>query len=154
MSLGLLFVFFYSLTGFVVTFPASPTEKNVVSYSKFQVWRITPSTNEENQILIKICETYGNSYIFLKLYQIFYTDHLKKGLTILNEAKLDNTSMDLLIPPELKIKLENKLDVANIPYAVTIGDLQKAINNQNSNANIRNSKTARNGCLNFCNLNY
>jgi hypothetical protein len=62
--------------------------------------------------------------------------------------------MDLLIPPELKIKLENKLDVANIPYAVTIGDLQKAINNQNSNANIRNSKTARNGCLNFCNLNY
>jgi hypothetical protein len=78
MSLGLLFGFFVTLTGFVVTFPASPTENNVVSYSKFQVWRITPSTNEENQILMKICETYGNSYIFLKLYQIFYTDHLKK----------------------------------------------------------------------------
>ncbi|XP_046643400.1 carboxypeptidase B-like [Daphnia pulicaria] len=122
MSLGILFGFFVTLTGFVVTFPASPTENNVVSYSKFQVWRITPSTNEENQILMEICETYG--------------------LTILNEAKLDNTSMDLLIPPELKIKLENKLDVANIPYAVTIGDLQKAINNQNSNATIRNSKTA------------
>jgi hypothetical protein len=149
MSLGLLFVFFCTLTGFVVTFPASPTENNVVSYSKFQVWRITPSTNEENQILMKICETYGNSYIFLKLYQIFYTDHLKKGLKVLNEANLDNTSMDLLIPPELKIKLENKLDRANIPYAVTIGDLQKAIDNQNSNANIRNFKTARNGCLHF-----
>ncbi|EFX75496.1 hypothetical protein DAPPUDRAFT_306706 [Daphnia pulex] len=64
------------------------------------------------------------------------------GLTVLKEAKLVNTSMDLLIPPELKKQLENKMARANIAHVVTIGDLQRAINNQNLNANIRNSKTA------------
>ncbi len=61
----------------------------------------------------------------------------------MKEAKLVNSSMDLLIPPEFKKKLENKMARANIAHVVTIKDLQRAINNQNLNANIRNSKAAR-----------
>jgi hypothetical protein len=64
MSLGLLFGFFVTLTWFAVTFPASLAENNVVSYSKFQVWRITPSTIEENQFLMEISKKLGNSNIF------------------------------------------------------------------------------------------
>ncbi len=64
MSLGLLFGFFVTLTGFLATIPASSAESNVVSYSEFQVWRMTPGINEENQFLMKISKKYGNSNIF------------------------------------------------------------------------------------------
>ena len=61
---------------------------------------------------------------------------------MLKEAKLGNTTIDLVIPPSLKQELKNKMNDAQISYDVTISDLQTAIDAQNhiQYATIRNSK--------------
>ena len=61
--MSLTICFLAALSG-VIAFPSSSGESNVVSYSGFQVWAITPSTNEENEFLIKISKQYGNQNLF------------------------------------------------------------------------------------------
>ncbi|XP_059351453.1 carboxypeptidase B-like [Daphnia carinata] len=87
--------------------------EEVVSYSGFQLWSITPHTNEGLEFLLKIQRDYE--------------------LDVWKESRSINNTMDLMIPPDFQSELKLRLADAEIPYLVKIGDVQTLINNGNAN---------------------
>lgn len=54
-----LFFSAFTLTSFaLISCHAAPTE-NVVSYAGYQVWALTPRSNEENELLLKVIQDNG-----------------------------------------------------------------------------------------------
>ncbi|XP_045030537.1 carboxypeptidase B-like [Daphnia magna] len=90
--------------------------EEVVSYSGFQLWSITPHNKEARDWLWKIRCDYE--------------------LDVWKESRSGNSTMDLLIPPDFQTELKLRLTDAKIPYVVTISDVQTVINNANSNVTI------------------
>ncbi|XP_057376006.1 carboxypeptidase B-like [Daphnia carinata] len=90
------------------------SEDKAVSYSGYQVWTITTSSEEENQIVLNLRQVYG--------------------LDVWQWQESTNAATDVLVPPNISSELKFKLNEANISYVVKIADLQSAINDENPNA--------------------
>ncbi|XP_057376151.1 carboxypeptidase B-like [Daphnia carinata] len=90
----------------------------VVSYSGFQLWSITPHNKEGGDFLRKIQHDYE--------------------LDVWKESRSGNNTTDVLIPPDFQTELKLRLADADIPYVVTISDVQTVINSGNSNVTISN----------------
>ncbi|XP_046451315.1 carboxypeptidase B-like isoform X2 [Daphnia pulex] len=98
------------------TAPQEPLQawtEDVVSYSGFQLWSATPRNQEEREFLLKIRQDYE--------------------LEVWKEARSHNSPVDLLVSPDFQTELKLRLADAEIPYEVTISDMQTAINNENPN---------------------
>jgi hypothetical protein len=54
-------------------------------------------------------------------------------LEVWKEARSHNSPVDLLVSPDFQTELKLRLADAEIPYEVTISDMQTAINNENPN---------------------
>ena len=54
-------------------------------------------------------------------------------LEVWKESRSDNSPVDLLVSPDFQTELKLRLADAEIPYDVTISDMQIAINNENPN---------------------
>ncbi|XP_046653361.1 carboxypeptidase B-like [Daphnia pulicaria] len=125
------------LTAFVVGCfifgQASHTAEKDVSYSKFQIWRITPRTKDENSNFFRAIQSYETE--------------IWKDITTGT-----NTEYTFLVPPQIQTEIKRKFNVANVSYVVEISDLQTAINEENPvtannnswflNSTFDNNKTA------------
>ncbi len=56
--MSLLFAAFTLVSCAFITCHAAPTE-DVVSYAGYQVWALTPRSNEENELLLKVIQDNG-----------------------------------------------------------------------------------------------
>jgi hypothetical protein len=127
------------LTAFVVGCfifgQASHTEKDV-SYSKFQIWRITPRTKDENSNFFRAIQSYGEMHHFKHYTKIPCIYRKYFFWTIETEIWKDittgtNTEYTVLVPPQIQTEIKRKFNVANVSYVVEISDLQTAINEEN-----------------------
>ncbi|KAI9553883.1 hypothetical protein GHT06_019153 [Daphnia sinensis] len=120
-------LFAIALSCVFVTSQVMAEEGEVVSYDGFQVWKIQPSSGEDQQFILNIIALFD--------------------LELLSESRLARDPMDVLVPPRSQTKLKFKLAERNeISYVVVISNLQTAIDNQKTSPNriTSNSKAAYN----------
>jgi hypothetical protein len=67
--MSLLFTLLVLTCAFVVD-QVSTEEDKAVSYSGYQVWRITTLSKEEHQVVLKMIEHFGKQIIFNKYTQL------------------------------------------------------------------------------------
>ncbi|XP_046653362.1 carboxypeptidase B-like [Daphnia pulicaria] len=120
--MSLLFTLLVLTCAFVVD-QVSTEEDKAVSYSGYQVWRITTLSKEEHQVVLKMIEHFG-----LELWRW-------------QESQTINTPIDVLVPPQSQIKVKQQLDQANISFVVKVADLQEDINDENPNLNASSYNT-------------
>uniref|UniRef100_A0A0P6FVC1 Zinc carboxypeptidase n=1 Tax=Daphnia magna TaxID=35525 RepID=A0A0P6FVC1_9CRUS len=96
---------------------AAPTnDDDFVSYSEFQVWKITTRSNEENKLVLQMIRHYG--------------------FEAWKDSDAISAPIGVLIPPPFLEEMKLKLAATNISYEVEISDLQTAINDENASVNV------------------
>ncbi|XP_045029866.1 carboxypeptidase B-like isoform X2 [Daphnia magna] len=90
-------------------------ENGVVSYAGFQVWKIKPSSEGDQQFILDIIDSYE--------------------LELWSKRRMARDPMDVKVPPRSQTKLKSKLAERKISYVVVISDLQTAIDNQKTKVN-------------------
>ncbi|XP_032785295.2 carboxypeptidase B [Daphnia magna] len=126
MSLLLAALIFNSLFIACLTAPQEHVwTDEVVSYSGFQLWSITPHNKEGREFLEKIQRDYE--------------------LDVWQESRSGNGTVDVLIPPDFQPELKLRLADVEIPYLVKINDVQTVINNGNAKVSISDEKVKAQG---------
>ncbi|KAK4007882.1 hypothetical protein OUZ56_013031 [Daphnia magna] len=98
-----------------VTSQIMAEENGVVSYAGFQVWKIKPSSEGDQQFILDIIDSYE--------------------LELWSKRRMARDPMDVKVPPQSQTKLKSKLAERKISYVVVISDLQTAIDNQKTKVN-------------------
>lgn len=118
---------------------------NTVSYSGFQVWTITPHSKTKQVTLLKIMKQYSkfNLKILHNIRNV--TLVLLTELEMWKETNEIHQPVNIMVPPRYQKEIKLKLEEAKIPYDIEIGDLQKAINDENptTNSSLANPKSGK-----------